>query len=208
MIKPGRPKGTAKNGMKYLNDEQLRSFFLAVRKPKVRRRKEPMRDARDDLMFTLIFYFGLRVSELCKIELKNIYFPSYQIRIEANKNGRNRTYDMSGELWKKLKRWLKYHDKKNPFLFPHKEKPTSSITKDAVKRLFKLYARQAGIPKDFGVHSLRHSCAIQRAKSGDSPYRVMLWLRHKTIRSTEIYFDQIKFEDDDKRAKEVFEDYL
>ena len=31
----------------------------------------------------------------------------------------------------------------------------------------------------------------------------MLWLRHKTFSSTEVYFQQIAFEDDDKRAKAI-----
>jgi len=204
MRKPGRPRGTSKNGMKYLSEEQVKDFLSAIRRKK---------NIRDDLMFTLTLFLGLRVSELIQLKLTDFYFPSCQLKINPVKNGRERTYNLEGQLWQKIKRWLRKRKMlpnvgNNIYLFPGRPDLNKSITIDGAKRLFKVYAQRAGIPSDFSIHCLRHTCAIQRARAGDSPYRVMLWLRHKSILSTEIYFDQIKFENDDKRAKEVFEDYL
>ena len=53
MSKAGRPAGSKKDGLKYLSEDQLKRFFTAVRKRK---------RLRDDLIFTAIFYFGLRVA--------------------------------------------------------------------------------------------------------------------------------------------------
>lgn len=200
-----RPKGTEKKGLKHLNEDQLERFFRSVRKSK---------NVRDDLMFSLTLFLGLRVSELQRIKVKDINLDGFQITIAGLKNGRTRTYDLEGKLWRKLLKWMREDRKKinpkgnNPFLFPSRLYHDEPITAQAIKFAFKKYAEEAGLDNGFSVHSLRHSCGILRAKNGDSPIIIQKWLRHRSVTSSQVYFEQVEFEKDDERAKETFNKYL
>lgn len=210
-----RPKGSVKNGLKYLDEAELKRFSEAVKAGK---------SLRDYLMFALILRFGLRCQEAVNIKLTHINEDSKQITVYGLKSGRTRTYDLGNgdgyrpdrenELWLKLKRWLSRERKKidpkgmNPYLFPSKLYQDKPITPDSVKASFKRYAGEAGLSEDFSVHSLRHSCAINLVKKNWSGVRVMNWLRHRSINSTTIYFEQLQSEQDDAEANEAFGKFL
>ncbi len=206
MKKAGRPLGSTKEGLPYLNEDQLKRFLKAVR-----RRKR----LRDDLMFSLILYFGLRVAELTHLEVEHVDWDNYGIRIEAVKKGRKRTYtEIEGALWHKLTRWLKegrkkcQHADKSPWLFPHRLRYDQPMTTQNVKQLFKYYAKKAGLSEEFSVHSLRHTCGIQRALAGESAIEIMLWLRHREVSSTQVYFDLVEFKNQDETTKEILGKFM
>lgn len=174
-----RPKGTEKNGVKYLSEYQLKHFKMALEKRKI---------LRDEVMMKLTLFLGLRVQELVNIKLKDIDSESHSITIQGVKGGRLRTYsDIEDRLWNKLNRWVnqvksfyKGKDIEPIYLFYSPKKLDCSLTTMAVQRLFKFYAKIAGIPEEFSIHSLRHTCAIIRAKANESQIRIMYWLRHRT----------------------------
>lgn len=199
----GRPKGTEKIGLKYLNEKELERFFKAV---------DRSRDKRDSFLFRLILFLGLRVQEAANLKMEDINFDSYQLSVKGLKNGRSRVYDLNGKLYHKLKMWMKERgkiaDNKNPYLFPSTRYFDEPATVQSLKNHFKIYAEKAGLNTDFSVHSLRHSCGILHARKGESPIAIMLWLRHRSVNSTQIYFEQVDFEGQDKRAAEMFSEFL
>lgn len=197
-----RPIGTKKTGLKFLNEEELKKFFQAVDKSKNRR---------DIFMFRIILFLGLRVSEASKIKLEDLNLESHQLSIDGMKSGRSRTYDLNGKLCEKLNTYLKRRTKKadrNSYLFPHPRRWDEPISAQAIKYRFKIYAEQASLNGDFSVHSLRHSCGITHARNGKSAIEIMVWLRHRSIQSTQVYFEQIQFEKQDEEAAQIFAAYL
>lgn len=198
-----RPKGTTKTGLKFLNEDELKRFFQVV---------DRSHDRCDIFLYRLILFLGLRVSEAAIIKLEDLNMDSHQIFIQALKNGRSRVYDLNGKLWFKLERYLKIRKRiaknKNPYLFPSTRYFDESVSTQMIKDHFKIYAEQAGLNSDFSVHSLRHSCGILHAKRGKSPIEIMGWLRHRSVSSTQIYFEQITFENQDREASEIFQEYL
>lgn len=210
MKKAGRPKGTRKTGRKYLNDEQLKQFLKAVN-------GNGSQVIRNRAMFRLCLYLGLRVGELARIRLEDIDFNEIEITIKGLKNGRKRTYPIEGNLWRKMKQWIQERKKladciperkKNPYLFPHRLLHDKHITEEAINRAFKIYAGEAGLPTDFSVHCLRHSCAIELVSKGETPISIMKWMRHRSITSTQIYFEQAEFEGQAERAQAAFAKYM
>lgn len=203
MGKAGRPEGTVKTGLKFLNEDELKKFFSAV---------DRSRDRRDIFMFRLILFLGLRVSECAQIKLSDLNMDSHQVTVRALKNGRDRTYDLAGKLWFKLERWLKirhrFTKKGNPYLFPSNRYFDEHVSTQMIKNHFKMYSQIAGLNSDFSVHSLRHSCGITHAKKGKSPIEIMGWLRHRSVSSTQCYFEQITFEHQDREAAEMFAEFL
>ena len=203
MAKVGRPKGSIKSGLKFLDKDELKRFFQAVDKSK---------DKRDQFLFRLVLFLGLRVGEVAILKLSDLNLDGYQISIKALKNGRNRTYDLDGKLFYKLERWLKirprFAKKDNPFLFPSQQYHDQHATLQSIKDHFKAHAREAGLNSDFSIHSLRHSCGILMAKDYKSPIEIMMWLRHRSVSSTQCYFEQITFEHQDREAAEMFAEFL
>jgi integrase len=203
MRKPGRPKGTKKNGMKSLNEEQLKSFMSAVEKKK---------SLRDIVMFKLGFWLGLRVKEIQNLKLEHINFQSQEIFIRGVKNGRERTYQLvedNQKLWKMVSGYVSQIKKLNSIhLFPSPQNPENSLSVDGIKRLFKVYAKRAGLPGDFSIHSLRHTIGTMMAKKKFTAIQIQNWLRHKSITSTQVYFEQARFEDDARQTAREFEAYL
>jgi len=186
-----RPIGTKKNSWKYLNENQLQAFKQAL---------EEYGSLRDRVMMGLTLYLGLRVQELVNIAPKDIEADSHQITIRGLKGGRKRSYpDIEEKLWKRLYQYMKRRKLKDR-VFP--------LTPQAVKNIFKKYAKLAELPSDLSIHSLRHTTAMLKAKAGDSPIKIMLWLRHRSITSTQRYFEQTMFEGEARDMNHLFETYL
>ena len=107
--KPGRPDDSKKNGWKYLTEKQLDSFLTAVAKSK---------SLRDEVIFSLALYLGLRVQEIVNIELRDIDSDMAGVFIRGVKEGVKRPYtDLDPRLWKKLCRYTRTLDKQQKYLF-------------------------------------------------------------------------------------------
>jgi len=200
--------GSKKNGLKYLDNTQLKRFFNAVRKDE---------EFQHELWFNLILYFGLRVCELTGLEMKDIRPDIRGIKIIGRKDGLTLIYrDISPVLWKKLEIWLQIRttrlcQRECTYIFPtptRKFKVIKSITEQAVKNAFKKYAKIAGLDASFSVHSLRHSCGILKAKHGDHPVAIKNWLRQKSLNSTLVYIEQTEFQNQNVEASQIFGVYL
>lgn len=203
-----RPMGTKKNGLKYLDNTQLKKFFDAVRQDK---------EFQHEVWFNLCLYFGLRVTELTGMEMKDIRPDIRGIEIRGRKNGLNLIYrNISPVLWKKLEIWLQIRatrlcQRECTYIFPtptRKFKVIKSITEQAVKNAFKKYAKIAGLDASFSVHSLRHSCGMLKAINGDHPIQIMNWLRQKSLTSTLVYLQEIEFQNQNVEASQIFGVYL
>ncbi len=203
-----RPKGTKKNGLKYLDESQLKKFFSAVRKDE---------EFQYEVWYNLILYFGLRVCELTGLEMEDIKPDIRGLEIEGRKNGLTKTYKgIDPVLWQKLEIWLEIRSARlsqrcSTFVFPSPVKrlaKTNHITEQAVKNGFKRFAKEAGLDKDFSVHSLRHSCGVLKALHGDHPIAIKNWLRQKSLNSTLIYIEQTEFENQNVEASQIFRTYL
>ena len=200
-----RPTGTKKNGIKYLNDSELEGFFKAV---------DSAQSSMDSFVFRLILFLGLRVQEAINIKLGDINQDSFQLSVKGIKNGRTRTYDLNGRLWHRFEKWMKERKKisngngKNPFLFPSSKYHDEPVTTQALKNGFKSHAEKAGLSRDFSIHCLRHSCGIIHAKKNESAISIMLWLRQRSIKSAQVYFESVEFEEQDERASQNFSAYL
>ena len=200
-----RPKGTEKDGIKYLLESELAAFMKATKKNK-----------RDSFLFILCLFVGARVSELTKIKLADVNEDSFQILIQGKKGGTSRHYTMSGKLWKKYRAWIRERAKirradMNPCLFITKySMHDMPMVEQTIKNAFKKYAALSRLNGDFSVHSLRHTCAVVRIAEGAPVVYVQKWLRHKSINSTMVYVDiaSPEIKRDEQEAAKTFDRFL
>jgi len=170
--------------IKYFSEDEIRRFFVAVRKEK---------NVRNLLFFMITYRYGLRLNEALGIRLEDIT-PGGQIHINRLKGGQSRTYDMRIEDRKLLNRWLRKREKlenseHNAFLFITSRSGPDHISEAMGKKLHKKYCDIAGVNSDkrTNIHAWRHTCAITLFMKGYDINFVRHYMGHKSLQSTLVY---------------------
>ena len=154
---------------------------------------------RDECLLTILFFYGLRASEIGLIKLTDINIEEKCIYINPVKGGVPKRYDWVNAIEEPLDNWLSIHPG-GEFLFPSYN--DRGIGRIMVFHIVAEYAKKAGIPAEYQhPHSFRHGCAIYILQQGFTPYQVQKWLRHKSIKSTEVYTDYFDPELNDMAKK-------
>lgn len=180
MISIDRPKLKEKE-LKYLKHNQVMKLL------------ESIKDDRDRLIIRTIYATGVRVSELCGIDISNIDFEDRTIRI-LGKGGKVRTVFVDEETLAEIDKFA--GGRIDGPLFPGQmNQPISPRT---VQYIFTKYA-----PKGITPHKIRHSYASELYRRSKNLRVVQENLGHSSIQTTEIYLHT----DVDER-KDIYQKYF
>ena len=145
---------------------------------------------RDYCIITLFLNCGMRLAELCGIDIKDISGETLRV---LGKGGKERTVYLNGacldalEAYQKVrpKRGIKSADKDALFI----SRQGNRLSTSAVQRLIKNYIRQSGLdPARYSTHKLRHTAATLMYKYGQVDIRrLQQILGHNSVSTTEIY---------------------
>jgi integrase/recombinase XerC len=150
---------------------------------------EPV-DLRDRAVLELLYATGVRVSELCGIDLPNIDRSRRTIRV-LGKGDKERTVPLGGPALDAVDAWLAHGR-------PHLAGPQSGQalllgsrggrldTRTARRVVHERLAAVPGAP-DVGPHGLRHSAATHLLEGGADLRTVQELLGHATLATTQIY---------------------
>lgn len=144
--------------------------------------------SRDVCILTFFLNCGLRLSELCSINLSDIREDTLTV---MGKGGKERTIYLNGACIDALNDWLEDRPKSGLLdpdaLFISKQR--RRISPKTVQYLIKKYIISAGLdPKRYSVHKLRHTAATLMYKYGKVDIRALQQiLGHASIATTEIY---------------------
>ena len=149
---------------------------------------------RDRAILELLFSTGLRVSELVKLNHKQINLDRREFGV-IGKGGRGRIVFISERAAEWVKRYL--HIRQDPFqplfirysgrLEELDEGEKMRLTARSVERIVKKYVAATRLPVDATVHTLRHSFATDLLTNGADIRSVQEMLGHKNIATTQIY---------------------
>lgn len=139
---------------------------------------------------------GLRVSEIISLRVGDLILdPGHSaIIVRHGKGGKKRGVDIGQALREHLLEYLEWKravgESTAPeallFLSPR----GGGLTRQAVYHMFKRYARLAGLPDRFTIHSCRHTYASMLYKASRYNLRlVQKQLGHASIRTTQVYAD-------------------
>lgn len=138
------------------------------------------------MLFTA-YSAGLRVSEIAALKIKQIDSSRMQILIENAKGKKDRYVSLSPVLLDVLRAYIKtYKPKPKEFLF-ESEQTESAYPTRTIQKVFQTAKEKAGIKKDVGVHSLRHSFATHLLEKGTDIRYIKDLLGHFNIKTTEKY---------------------
>jgi integrase/recombinase XerD len=151
--------------------EELVRFYCAIENPMHR------------LVFEMLEQSGLRVSELCALQVARIDFAENLIFVSLGKGKKDRVTVMGNRLKEKLQLYLQ--GKKNRYLFE-----TIRHTRFSTRRIEQLcarYKRKSGIEKELTPHTLRHVWNTRLAEAGVSEERRAILAGHENSETQRIY---------------------
>jgi len=141
-----------------------------------------------NLALELLFMTGIRVGELCSIQLHDIDFNSGVITIKGKGNRERRVFLVDDRIKMKINIYLKRRNKIAPctdsLLVTRRG---SSTTPDLIRKGLHQRTESLGILRRITPHMLRHTAATQLLENGVDIRFVQKLLGHASISTTEIY---------------------
>jgi site-specific recombinase XerD len=133
-----------------------------------------------------IYASGLRISEACRLQPKDIDSSRRLIHVRNGKGRKDRYTVLSKRL---LSFPRDYYRKSRPsvWLFPAAFKGNARLSPNTVRLAFRQAGKEAGLSKRVTPHILRHCFATHLLESGVDITFISALLGHKSIRTTEIY---------------------
>ncbi|MDE3236369.1 MAG: tyrosine-type recombinase/integrase [Bacteroidota bacterium] len=160
---------------KVLGESELGKMFKAVHNLKHKA-----------ILFTA-YSAGLRVSEVVKLKIRDIDSSRMQIRIEQAKGKKDRYVNLSILLLDILRAYLKACEVKPVTYIFEGDVPGQAYSIRSAQLIFHQAKEKAGIVKDVGFHSLRHSFATHMLEKGIDIRYIKDLLGHFSIKTTERY---------------------
>lgn len=146
---------------------------------------------RDRALLELMYSSGLRVSELCALQLQQLDFDEAYLRVEAGKRNKDRVVPVGRAALHATALYL--HQGRPELVGPRTgshiflSRRGDPLSRKTVWHWIKVYARQADIHKPVKPHGLRHSFATHLLSNGADLRAIQEMLGHADIGTTEIY---------------------
>lgn len=139
---------------------------------------------RKHLIISLLYYTGLRVSELCNLKAKDVSESSLNVLGKGNKQRVLPTPTKLKDAISSLKKTLREDD----YLFRSHISSKKGITRDGVYKLIQEVGSKCGINKEkLHPHALRHSTATSMLNKGVDIRVIQEVLGHSNLSTTAIY---------------------
>lgn len=168
---------------KYLNREEVERLLSAPDEAKPN-------GVRDRAMLELLYATGLRVSELCALELAGVERQLGVLRV-LGKGNKHRMVPFGQSAGEALDRYLR--DGRGKLLRGRACAQVfvtargAAMTRQAFWILLKGYGRKAGITARLTPHVVRHSFATHLVEGGADLRSVQVMLGHADISTTQVY---------------------
>jgi site-specific recombinase XerD len=149
---------------------------------------------RDHAIILLAFRHGMRASEICNLELKDVDLKNGQITIRRLKGSLTTTQPMadvqgSPLLSEKrvLRAWLKERGT-HPSKYVFVSQKSGHISRMQLHRIFSELAEQASVSKDRRhFHCLKHTLGVSLVEANVNLANIKQALGHRSIASTAVY---------------------
>ncbi len=145
-----------------------------------------IRDERLQALAMVIYGAGLRVTEACALEIRDIDGERGVIQIRHGKGNVAREAKLSPVLYEWLRSYWSRCQPSSPYLFSRRHHAAKPLPSTLNKCLHKA-AKDAFIKKKVTAHVLRHSFATHLLEAGVDGYTVSAMLGHKSTQSTRRY---------------------
>jgi len=166
------------------DDQTIAKLFEACKE------EDEARTIRNQTVLTLLYGTGCRVSELCAIDLVDVYLDQGVLELKG-KGGKNRRVPLTQNMLEMLRRYL---EESRPRLASEQE-PNALLINDRkhrpsrvdIFRWLKKWSQGAGLSEIITPHQLRHACATHLLENGADLRSIQTLLGHSNIATTQVY---------------------
>lgn len=159
---------------KYLSEGEMRELLKAA-----------ATDIRDNAIILTLGYTGMRLGELCALNVEDVDFADEIITVKSGKGDKGRIVLIDERTKEALGQYLKARRASSgPLFVSIKDR---RINYKAVERLIDKYSKKAGIIKRVTPHVLRHTLATSLIRRGADIRIIQQLLGHASVATTQIY---------------------
>lgn len=133
----------------------------------------------------LTYSSGLRVGELVNLKADDIMREPMRLKVRDAKGGRDRYTLLSEICLKQLELYWKTY-RPDMWLFCGRI-PGTQMSVRAVQHAYHRAKKKAGITKQCGIHTLRHSFATHMIETGSGIFQLQKFLGHRHLTTTLVY---------------------
>jgi site-specific recombinase XerD len=141
---------------------------------------------RDRAFLMTVYGGGLRLNEACHLRVRDLQSDRQQIRVVQGKGKKDRYTLLSPRLREELRLYWKLY-RLEGWLFPAHHDVQQPMIDATGQRIFYRAVQRAGLPRQGGIHSLRHSFATHLLESGVEITVVQRLLGHTSLNTTAGY---------------------
>lgn len=171
-----KPLSSGNHLPKLLPGTVLRRFYEAVDKTDVLQHR---------ILFRLLIFTGLRVSELVNVRISDIDLDQGKIFVDRGKGDKDRYVLFRDDFRLTLKAYIESLRGGHEYLFESTQKRPYSP--ERIRQLTREYAVAAGITERVHPHAFRHVALTQLAKEGMTDAQIQLVSGHSSRDSLAIY---------------------
>lgn len=162
---------------------------IILSKEEVRRMIDAATTLLHRTLLMILYSTGMRRAEVASLKVSDIDSERMVIHIRQGKGSRDRDVPLSPKLLETLREYWRWK-KPREYLFPgetYRGSKCPHLTSKAVYHAVKGAARRAGIQKNVGPHTLRHSFATHLLEAGADLRTIQLLLGHASLNHTTVY---------------------
>jgi len=153
----------------------------------VKRLLAVVQKVRDRAMILVLLRTGIRIGELLRLRVSDVYLPERKIHlVVGEKNRTGRVVYLSVDACQALQEWMRKRKEEKIFLFYGRGQ--SALCYTAARMIFHRYLEKAGLlGKGYSLHGLRHTCATELLNAGMRIECLQQVLGHSNLEQTRRY---------------------
>ena len=145
---------------------------------------------RDKAIIEMLYSCGIRVTELCNLEMSNLFINEDLIRV-MGKGNKERLLPLGVRSKNYVDNYIKHsrnsHIKKSGSSFVFVSRNGNQLTRAMINIILNKWTQISGLKKSVSPHKLRHSFATHLLEGGADLRFVQALLGHSDISTTQIY---------------------
>ena len=145
---------------------------------------------RDKAIIEMLYSCGIRVTELCNLEMSNLFIDEDLIRV-MGKGNKERLLPLGVRSKKYVSEYIKHsrnsYIKKSGSSFIFVSRNGNQLTRAMINIILNKWTQVSGLYKSVSPHKLRHSFATHLLEGGADLRFVQALLGHSDISTTQIY---------------------
>mgnify|MGYP002639157132 CR=1 FL=1 len=173
---------------KFMSEDEVKALHKTLEAAVIiAKSKAHQGPVRDHCIIELALFTGLRVSEISALKLEDIDLKrgGNSLIVRHGKGDKQRVVKFSSSLKTLIQDYLDYRTSDSAYLFSSQRQDHMFPT--AIQKVFKKWAKRAGLPARYSIHSCRHFYASALLRVSKNLRLVQQQLGHQNYQTSTVY---------------------